>query len=104
MTIGESLIYSQMVEPYVPDMQMSVIPIPLNIRAGGNYAQLLDFLRQIMGVDRLMMIDNITMVPETVTSSTTKYPLTMSVSGSIYYLGNTKLLTPYIKTLDIPKK
>jgi Tfp pilus assembly protein PilO len=97
-SLGESLVFIQGISPYTPSKGMENVELPFSIRVGGNYAQIMDFWKQLISTDRIAQINSVTIAPETLVSKDKAVPLTMSLSGSIYYLGDVVQLSPLIKT------
>ncbi|MEI6690249.1 MAG: type 4a pilus biogenesis protein PilO [bacterium] len=96
LTLGKVLVYAEKVDPYLASSKLEMTPIPVTIRIGGSYDQLLTFLQQLVTIDRIMKLESITMTPDTMVGSTSKYALTMNITGTVYYMADTTLLSPFV--------
>ena len=101
---GEALIYAQLIDPYAVDRKMGVVPISFTLRAGGDYNSLMSFLKEIVTIDRVIKIDGIIFAPETQTTVNAKYPLSMNINGTVFYMADTKQLGTIIDVVGKDKK
>lgn len=89
LTVGESLLYSQATNVF-EGREQEVIEVPLTVRVIGEFAQVLDFLEEMLKVDRLVGLESVTINREVEGADSTTVGLAMT--GNVQYLANSKIL------------
>jgi len=93
MTLGESLLYSQILEVYAGKNQ-EVVEMPITIRVVGSFPQTLGFMESVLKLDRLMGVESVTVNREV--KGIDASVVGMAINGNVQYLANTKMLNKAI--------
>lgn len=59
-SIGEAVVGSRLAFPYERDINMEGLPLTYNVRIEGQYQDLIEFLRVLINLDRIVSIDSLT--------------------------------------------
>ncbi len=98
-TFTESLLKSDLLDPYQINQKLSPIEIKVNLRFEGDYAELLKTLNQLTNIDRLLEINTVSINQNDKKDKLGQ--LVMTLNGKIYYFGNKteleKILQPVKK-------
>lgn len=94
--LGPALLFSRVVAPYTAYKNQSVIGLPITIKVTGSYPTVLDFLQRIMGMERLIGVETVTISRETGMKSD-NLVVALNLNGSAYYLADQQQLKPLLE-------
>ncbi len=98
-TLGSSLLSSRLIKAYEPNKKNEVIPSPITIRINGTYPQIVSYLSRLANTIRLTSIESVAIIRDGTSSSKTGTgALTMTIGGSMYYMGDTGAITKALTT------
>jgi Tfp pilus assembly protein PilO len=86
-SLGATLLFSRIITPFTPSKNQSVIALPFNARVIGNYSNVLAFLTKLLSMERIIMIESVTITKETGTKLSGAN-VALNVTGSAYFLAN----------------
>lgn len=86
-SLGPTLLFSHVITPFKPSKNQSVIAMPLNARVTGSYPDVSAFLTKLLSMERVVMIESVTITRETGAKSTSAI-VALNISGSAYYLAD----------------
>lgn len=86
-SLGATLLFSRLLAPFVPNKNQSVVALPFTARVSGSYPNVLAFLTKLLEMERIIMVDSITITKEAGTKSSSG-GVALNVSGNAYYLAD----------------
>lgn len=86
-SIGPTLLFSRILSPFTPNKNQNVVSLPFNIRIVGSYPGVTGFLNNLLSMERIVMVDAVTITKETA-SKTTDATVSLNISGNAYYLAD----------------
>lgn len=95
-SLGAALLYSRVIAPYNPSKSQGVVALPITLRVSGSYTKIVDFLRALTGMERVMGIDSLVVTKEA-GNREGGVTVSLNVSGYVYYLADEGLITPILK-------
>lgn len=95
-SLGATLLYSRVIAPYNPNKSQGVVALPVTLRVSGSYANIVDFLRALTNMERVMGIDSIVVTKEG-GSREGVVTVSLNVSGYVYYMADQDLITLILK-------
>lgn len=90
VTIGESVLYSELIRPY-EGRDRTVMVTPITIRVTGDYQTIRAFFSQITNIDRLMDIDTMSIGRDAGNRGATT-SVSLSLNGKVAYLADEEVL------------
>lgn len=88
-TLGQGILMSQLVAPYLPNKNQETIELPITIKVTGTYPNCSNFLTRVNNNVRLTNIDSLTLAKDgTAKKGSNEAGLTMTLSGKVYYMGD----------------
>lgn len=100
-TLGESILASRLVNVYEPSKKSEVIPSPITIRINGTYPQVVAYLSRLASTIRLTSIESVAIIRDgTGSKKTGTGGLTMTIGGSVYYMGDTAAINKVLTTSE----
>lgn len=103
LSSGEVVVYTQQGDPYRKDTKAQIIKLPITLRVRGSYEDLMSFLRTLLAFDRMIEVENLSILPE-ITKSDAGGQIMLNVSANVYYLADSTLLDKLIESDDKEKK
>lgn len=94
--LGSTLLFSRVIAPFTPNVNQTVVTLPLNIKVAGSYPLIREYLGRITQIERLIGIDSVTISKETGASQGNTV-VALTINGSVYYLADQKQLTPILE-------
>ena len=98
-SLGSTLLFSHILTPFTPNKDEIVEPLSFSVRVVGGYTNVATFLSQLLSMERLIMVDSVTLAKETSTK-TGAVTVSLSLAGKAFYLADDAQLQ---KSLEIPK-
>jgi Tfp pilus assembly protein PilO len=98
-SIGSTLLFSRLISPFTPNRSQNIIVLPFSVRVIGNYTNAYAFLTQLVSLERIILVESVTVSREASSKNTTGV-VALNISGSTYYLADEALLN---KALDTNK-
>ncbi len=86
-SLGPTLLFSRLFSPFTPNKNQSVVILPFAVRVTGSYSAVSSFLKKILSMERILMIETITITQEA-TSKTATPNVALNVNGSAFYLAD----------------
>lgn len=86
-TLGSTLLFSRILAPFTPSKNQSVVELPFSVRVAGSYPAVTTFLNQLLKMERIIMVESVTITKEAVTKTETD-TVALNVNGSAYYLAD----------------
>lgn len=86
-SIGSTLLFSRIFTPFSPNKKQAVISLPFNIRITGSYSSVSSFLSNILSMERVIMIESVTVTKATASKNTGAL-VSLNISGNAYYLAD----------------
>lgn len=86
-TLGSTLLFSRLLTPFAPSKNQSVVALPFTVRVTGTYQGVLTFLTNLLSMERLIMIDSITLTKEAA-ARTVVPTVSLNINGSAYYMAD----------------
>lgn len=86
-SLGSTLLFSRILSPFTPSKAQSVVELPFSVRVSGGYPNVFQFLTGLLSMQRVMMIESITLTREAGPKSESA-SVALNVSGSAYYLAD----------------
>lgn len=86
-SMGATLLFSRILAPFNPSINQSVIALPFSLRVTGTYPSVASFLTQILSMERIVMVESVSLTKEAATRSTTP-TVSLNINGSAYYLAD----------------
>lgn len=86
-SIGSTLLFSRILSPFTPSKSQSVVALPFSARIVGNYPNVASFLTKLLSMERIVMIESVTITKEAGAKSSSA-TVALSISGSAYYLAD----------------
>ena len=100
-TLGKSILSSRLVSAYEPSKKSEVIPSPITIRINGTYPQVVAYLSRLASTIRLTSIESVAIIRDgTGSNKTGTGGLTMTIGGSVYYMGDTAAINKVLTTSE----
>jgi Tfp pilus assembly protein PilO len=94
--LGASLLFSKIASPFDLDRNHEVITLKYGVSVTGSYPQLQQFLTTFLSMERLAMIDSVTISPIATSrsgNSKSSTSLKMDLSGGVFYIADQAQLT-----------
>lgn len=86
-SMGSTLLFSRVLSPFVPSKNQSVVAMPYSARVTGNFANVNGFLRGLMSMERVILVDSVTLTRDA--GARTAVPsISLNISGNVYYLAD----------------
>ena len=86
-SLGATLLFSRILSPFTPSRSQSVVELPFSLRVTGSYPSVAEFLKKLLSMERVVMVESITITRETEKKSENT-GVALNVSGSAYYLAD----------------
>jgi Tfp pilus assembly protein PilO len=86
-SMGATMLFSRILAPFNPSITQSVISLPFSLRVTGTYPSVANFLSQILTMERIVMVESISLTKEAATRTTTP-TVSLNINGSAYYLAD----------------
>ena len=86
-SLGPTLLYSRILSPFTPNKNQKVVELSFNLRVSGGYSEVADFLNLMMKMERIVLVDNVTIAKQAGAKNSTA-SVTMNVSGLAFYLAD----------------
>ena len=96
-TIGPALTFSSIADPYT-GKKRSVITIPYSVRVTGEYQNIMEFMRQLTNLDRMIQIDSLSIARDAEAEGVAQ-TLTLSVSAKTYIAADEQMITKILEEL-----
>lgn len=99
-SVGSTLLFSRVLSPFTPNKSQSVITLPLTIKVSGAYPNAMNFLKDLLSMERLIMVESITITKEAGSNKSTQ-AVAINITGNAYYLADEQQLK---KSLVVTKE
>lgn len=86
-SMGSTLLFSRVLSPFVPSKNQSVVAMPYSVRVTGSFASVNGFLRGLMSMERVILVDSVTLTRDA-GARTTVPIISLNISGNVYYLAD----------------
>ncbi|MBP9670417.1 type 4a pilus biogenesis protein PilO [Candidatus Woesebacteria bacterium] len=86
-SLGPTLLYSRILSPFTPNKNQKVVELSFSLRVSGGYSEVTDFLNMMMKMERIVLVDNVTIAKQAGAKNSTA-SVTMNVSGLAFYLAD----------------
>lgn len=86
-SLGPTLLFSRLFSPFTPNKNQIVVTLPFAVRVTGSYSAVSSFLKKILSMERIIMVETITITQEA-TSKTTTPNVALNINGSAFYLAD----------------
>lgn len=86
-SLGSTLLFSRILSPFTPDKHQSVVAMPFTLRVTGGYPGVVDFLTKLLSMERIVMVESVTITKEAGAKSTS-VTVSLNISGNAYYLAD----------------
>lgn len=87
-SLGETLLYSRILSPFVPNKTQGVAALPFSVRVTGEYPAITSFLQNLLTVDRLIKMDSVTYAREGSVRGSSAGSTSLTIVGEAYYLAD----------------
>ncbi len=86
-SLGPTLLYSRILSPFNPSKNQKVVDLSFSMRVSGTYTAVTNFLNMLMQMERIILVDNVTIAKQAGTKSSTA-SVTMNIGGLAFYLAD----------------
>lgn len=86
-SLGPTLLFSRLFSPFTPNKNQIVVTLPFAVRVTGSYSAVSSFLEKILSMERIIMVETITITQEA-TSKTTTPNVALNINGTAFYLAD----------------
>ena len=97
-SLGPTLLFSRLFSPFTPNKNQAVVTLPFAVRVTGSYSAVSEFLKKLLSMERILMVETITITHEA-TSKTTTPNVALGVTGSAFYLADSLQLEKALTTV-----
>lgn len=96
-SLGETLLFSRLITPYAPSKNQNVVILPFSVRVTGSYMNVMEFLKRLLSMNRIILAETVTISREASTKISAD-TVSLNISGNAYYLADEALLK---KSLEV---
>lgn len=89
-SLGGALTYSTIIDPY-SGKKRTMIEMPFSIRVKGGYQEITNFLEQILGMSRVLGVENISFEKD-IAKENLGLSISLNITGQFHYLANEEML------------
>lgn len=86
-SMGSTMLFSRLFSPFAPSKNQSVVALPYSVRVSGEFGNVNAFLRGVMAMERLVLVDSAAMTKDAGVKSATP-TVSLNITGSAYYLAD----------------
>lgn len=90
-SLGSTLLFSRLLSPFTPNKNQNIIILPFTVRVIGTYPTVYDFLSKLVSLERIIMVETVTISREASTKNTNGL-VALNIAGNAYYLADEALL------------
>lgn len=97
-TLGPTILYSKILSPFSPSKSQKVISMPYGLRVTGNYQSVVTFLNNILKMERLLSVENVSIAHE-VGAKIAANTISLSITGNVFYLADQNQLDKLLQEI-----